>query len=163
MEGGENTVGTGAYTFLGSYAHTVDDKGRIIIPNPYRIPLGATFTIGPTRDFQGIGLYPNEVFNKNLSDILAMNQRKQVVQKYLSQFAKLSYPDMQADTQGRLLLPSKIRQRLLGEAKDLEISGYIDHVRIVGNVKANDEDTSFMDNLDTILEQIGDMDIRHTV
>lgn len=147
-----------AYTFLGSYAHAVDDKGRIIVPNAYRNPLGATFTIGPTRDFQGIALYPNAVYDQLLADIMSMNQRKPIVQRFAMQFSKLSYRDMQADGQGRLLLPAKVRQRMLGEAKELEISGAFDHVRIMDSVKAAAEDTFFSENLEEILEQLGNLD-----
>ncbi len=146
------------YTFLGSYAHAVDDKGRIIVPTAYRAPLGQTFTIGPTRDFQGIALYPNPVYDQLLGDIMSMNQRKPVVQKFAMQFSKLSYRDMQADGQGRLLLPAKIRQRMLGEARELEISGAFDHVRIMDSARAGDEDAFFTENLEDILEQLGNLE-----
>lgn len=147
-----------AYSFFGSYAHTIDGKGRIIIPNAYRFELGQTFTMGPTRDFQGIALYPDAVFDALLRDIESMNQRKPVVQKYAMQFFKLSYRELQADAQGRLLLPAKLRQRMLGAAKDLEISGAFDHVRIVDAAKAEQEDVSFTENLDDILDQLGNLD-----
>ena len=84
-----------------------------------------------------------------------MNQRKPVVQKYTMQFFKLSYRDMQADGQGRILLPPILRQRMLGDARDLEISGVSSHIRIVGAEKATSDDMDFMENIDDILEQIG--------
>lgn len=146
------------YSFFGSYAHSIDTKGRIIVPGAYREPLGETFTIGPTRDFQGIALYPNRIYDQLLGDIMSMNQRKPVVQKYTMQFSKLSYRDMQADGQGRLLLPAKLRQRILKEAKDLEISGALNCVRIVDSSKADEEDLSFNQNLEDILEQLGNLE-----
>ena len=146
------------YSFFGSYGHSVDSKGRVIIPNAYRDALGSTFTVGPTRDFEGIALYPDPVFDGMIHEITAMNQRKPIVQKYAAQFFKLSYRDMQPDAQGRVLLPAKLRQRMLGEAKDLEISGGFDYVRIVDAAKADQEDSYFNDNLDDILEQLGNLD-----
>lgn len=146
------------YTFFGSYAHSIDNKGRMIVPNAYRASLGETFTIGPTRDFQGIALYPDVVYDQLLSDIVSMNQRKPVVQRFAMQFSKLSYREMQADGQGRLLLPAKLRQRMLGEAKELEISGAFDHIRIVDSAKADTEDAFFTENLEDILKQLGDLD-----
>ena len=86
-----------------------------------------------------------------------MNQRKPFVQTYTVQFYKLSYRGMQADAQGRVLLPPKLRQRILGEAKDLEISGGADHVRIQDATAADASDLLFMQNLDDILERMGDL------
>ena len=143
------------YMFFGSYAHGIDGKGRMIVPNAYRSALGDSFVLGPTRDFQGIALYPNEIYGELLDDLVSMNRRKPVVQQYVTQFAKLSYRDMQADGQGRVLLPAKLRQRMLGEAKELEISGAMDHIRVVDNMKAEAEDTTFMDELKDILQQLG--------
>lgn len=148
----------GKFTFFGSYSHSIDAKGRIIIPNAYRDDLGETFTIGPTRDFNGIALYPDDVFDAILSELSHMNQRKPFVQSYTMQFYKLSYRQMQPDAQGRLLLPPKLRQRILAEAKDLEISGGYDHVRIVDAQKATEADLEFMANKEKILEEMGDLD-----
>jgi MraZ protein len=161
--GMENTVVQSAeppkkFTFFGSYSHSIDAKGRIIIPNAYRDALGSTFTIGPTRDFNGIALYPDEVFDEILAELSRMNQRKPFVQSYTMQFYKLSYRDMEPDAQGRLLLPPKLRQRILSEAKDLEISGGYNHVRIVDAQQATEADQEFMANKDEILEELGDLD-----
>ena len=147
------------FQFFGSYAHSIDAKGRIIIPNAYRDVLGAVFSVGPTRDFKGIALYPDPVYDGILKELSALNQRKRVVQTYTQQFYKLSYRNMQADGQGRLLLPPKLRQRMLGDAKDLEISGGYNHVRIVEADTANNADDTFMDNLDQTLDQIGELDL----
>ena len=144
--------------FFGSYTHAIDTKGRFIIPNAYRAALGEVFAIGPTRDLHGVALYPSGVFETILAELNGMNQRKPYVQKYTQQFYKLSYPDVQADGQGRVLLPPKLRQRMLAEAKELEISGACNHVRIVDAVKAEEEDLDFMENLDTILDRMGDID-----
>lgn len=154
-----NVAASSATTeFFGSYDHSIDAKGRIIVPNAYRDALGEIFTIGPTRDFKGIALYPNTVFNQIRDELNSMNQRKPFVQTYTMQFFKLSYRDIQADAQGRLLLPPKLRQRILGEAKDLEISGISNHVRIIDAEQANIADINFTEHLDDILEQMGNLD-----
>jgi MraZ protein len=146
------------FEFFGSYAHSIDAKGRIIIPNAYRDMLGNTFTLGPTRDFNGIALYPEEIFDRILAELNGMNQRKPFVQSYTMQFYKLSYRGVQADNQGRLLLPPKLRQRMLSDARDLEISGGYNHVRIVEAEKADKADLEFMSNKDQIMEEMGNLD-----
>ena len=153
-----STITTATREFFGSFSHSIDAKGRIIIPNTYRDALGITFTIGPTQDFTGIALYPNEIFNRIRDELNAMNQRKQAVQKYTEQFFKLSYRDMQADTQGRILLPTKLRQRILKEAKDLEISGASEFVRIKDAQMADEADMDFMANREQYLDALAELD-----
>ncbi len=146
-----------AFTFFGSYDHSIDAKGRIIIPNAYRKPLGEAFTISITRDGNGIALYPDEVFDALLSELYGLNQRKPAVQRYQAHLAKMSYRGVQADNQGRLLLPAKLRQAVLGEAKDVEISGALDHIRIVDSSAAAAEDEYFKEHRDEILDEIASL------
>ena len=146
------------YQFFGSYSHSMDSKGRLILPSAYRGALGETFTIGPTRDFQGVALYPNSVFTQLLMEIRSMNPRKRVVQYYTEQVAKLSFPGSQCDGQGRMMIPQTLRMRMLGDEKELEICGYFDHVRILARAKSKQTDSYFTDNLNSILEQLGDME-----
>ena len=98
------------------------------------------------------------MFDALLSELYSLNQRKVAVQKYQAHLAKMSYRGMQADSQGRLLLPVKLRQYVLGDAKDVEISGALDHIRIVGSEAANAEDTYFREHRTEILEEIGNME-----
>lgn len=145
------------FTFYGSYDHSIDIKGRIIIPNAYRKPLGDVFTVSLTRDGLGIALYPDDVFDLMMEELYHLNQRKPSVQRYEAYIAKMSYRDMEADGQGRLLLPIKLRQMVLGEAKDVEISGALDHIRIVSQGSGLEEDAFFRQNRDAILNEIADM------
>lgn len=143
--------------FFGSYSYAIDVKGRIIVPNPYREALGVTFTVSPTRDFKGVALYPNEAYNRILEALSTLNQLDDDVQQYTSQFYKLSYRNMQTDGQGRLLLPPILKQRILHDAKDLEISGDFTCVRIMEATKAKIADTVFTDNLDGVIRRIAGM------
>ena len=145
------------YKFFGSHPHLMDQKGRIILPSAFRIALGGTFTMGPARDFQGVALYPNSVFAQLLMEIRAMNPRKPVVQRYAEQVAKLSFPGSQCDGQGRLMIAQTLRLRMLGDAKELEISGAFDYIRIMDNARAKQADAFFTDHLDDILERLGNL------
>ena len=122
------------FTFFGSYDHSIDAKGRIIVPNAYRKALGESFTITVSLDDRGIALYPDEAFEGMVDELYALNRRKPAVQKQLDHVARFSYPGMQADNQGRVLLPVKLRQYVLGDARDVEISGALDHVMFGGNL-----------------------------
>ena len=117
--------------------------------------LGGRFFI--TRDGEGIALYPDPVFDDLLAELYRLNQRKPAVQKYQAYLAKMSYRGMEADGQGRLLLPLKLRQMVLGDARDVEISGALDHIRIVDRKTADEEDSFFREHREALLDEIGNM------
>ena len=146
------------FTFFGSYDHSIDAKGRIIVPTAYRKALGDSFTITIALDDKAIALYPDDGFDTMVSELYAMNRRKPSVQKQLDHVAKYSYPGVQADNQGRILLPVKLRQYVLGDARDVEISGALDHVRIVDSAAAQREDEYYREHRDDILDEIGNLD-----
>ena len=146
------------FTFFGSYDHSIDSKGRIIIPNAYRKALGESFTITISLTDRAIAIYPDDAFDDMIAELYSLNRRKPAVQKQQDHVAKFSYPGMQADNQGRVLLPVKLRQYVLGAAKDVEISGALDHIRIVDSAAAMAEDEYYRDHRDEILDEIGNMD-----
>ena len=53
-----------------------------------------------------------------------------------------------------MLLPGKIRQNILGDEKDVEITGANDHVRIVARPAADEQFAAFMAELPDILDSI---------
>ena len=144
--------------FFGSYDHSIDAKGRIIIPTVYRKDLGESFTITVGLDDNSIALYPDDAFNEMIEALYSMNRRKPAVQRHQDHIAKFSYPGMQADNQGRVLLPVKLRQYILGEAKDVEISGALDHIRIVNNTVGLDEDIYYKEHHEEIRNEVADME-----
>ena len=146
------------FTFFGSYDHSIDAKGRIIVPTAYRKALGDSFTITIALDDKAIALYPDDGFDTMVSELYAMNRRKPSVPKQLDHVAKYSYPGVQADNQGRILLPVKLRQYVLGDGRDVEISGALDHVRIVDSAAAQREDEYYREHRDEILDEIGNLD-----
>lgn len=146
------------FLFFNARNHSIDGKGRIIIPAEFRKGLGDSFAIGPTRDFRAIALYPTPVFEEMLREIARMNKRKPSVQRYVTQFFKLSSPAVQSDAQGRLLLPPVLRERMLGDTRDVEIGGIGDHVRVSVKEDANDEFIYLRDHIDEINEEIAEME-----
>lgn len=143
--------------FFGSYDHSIDAKGRIIIPTVYRKDLGESFTITVGLDDQSIAIYPDAAFEEMVEELFRLNRRKPSVQRQQDHVAKFSYPGMQADNQGRVLLPVKLRQYVLGEAKDVEISGALDHIRIVDGAIGLAEDTFYKEHHEEIRNEIADM------
>lgn len=146
------------FSFFGSYDHSIDAKGRIIIPTAYRKALGETFTLTVDENSTGIAIYPDGAFEEMMDELYRLNRRKPSVQEQLKHIAKFSYPGMQADNQGRVLLPVKLRQYVLGDARDVEISGALDHIRIVDSAVGEKEDEHYKEHRDEILDEIGNLD-----
>lgn len=143
--------------FYGSHEHSLDGKGRMIIPNAYRKALGNTFTVSITPEGDSIALYPDDVFDAMMDELNQLNNLNPSVRRYLSYLSKMSFRDVEPDSQGRILIPARLRQRILKDAIKLEISGRIDHVCICDAQKGNDEDDYFEENREDIVSDVSSL------
>ncbi len=141
-------------TFIGSYSHSLDSKGRLVIPQAFRESLGKTFCIAPSYDFESIAIYPNLMWARMRHHYEELSRRSSALNGYLEQLDALSYRDQECDIQGRVLLPGKIRSCILGDSKELDITGANDHVRVVVHTAAEEQFKQFKANLSNILETI---------
>ena len=142
------------HIFIGSFSHSLDSKGRMIVPLSFREGLGDTFYIGPTFNFQGIALYPNLVWARMRDGYAKISRFDSGLKRYLEQFDAMSYRDQECDSQGRILLPAKIRKRILGDEMEVEIAGNNDHVRIVAKPAGEEQFEQFKNDLPSLLDRI---------
>ena len=129
--------------FVGSYPHSIDAKGRMIIPAAFRDALGERFAVAPSPDFQAVALYPIADWIARRDELAALAHRKPVAQPILDMFTKYSYTDCESDAQGRLLLPQRIRAWRLGDARDVEVNGTYNHIRIIPAAVGKNQDRTF--------------------
>ena len=141
-------------TFIGSYSHSLDAKGRLVVPLSFREQLGETFCIAPSFDFKSIALYPTLMWARMRDRYEKLGRVNAQLRRYLEQLDALSFRGQECDGQGRVLLPGKIRQNILGDEKDVEITGANDHVRIVARPAADEQFAAFMADLPDILDSI---------
>lgn len=154
MPDDETLLALSSKAFMGSFPHSLDNKSRLIVPAAFRTQLGERFFIGPSFNFKSIALYPALVWARLREGYARMGAYDSRLNRYLEQFDALSYRDQECDAQGRVLLPSRIRQRILGDEKEVEISGSYDHVRISARPKAEQEFEDFMNDLPDIMDAI---------
>ena len=140
--------------FIGSFNHSLDSKGRLVIPQPFREKLGETFCIAPSYDFQSIAVYPTEMWEKRNEQYEKLGNLNPALNRYLEQFYALSYDEQACDAQGRILLPINIRSKILKEERDVEITGANDHVRIVSAATSQASWGGFQAELPNLLEMI---------
>lgn len=143
--------------FIGSFNHSLDSKGRLVIPQTFREKLGETFCIAPSYDFQSIAVYPTEMWEKRNEQYERLGNLNPALNRYLEQFYALSYDEQSCDAQGRILLPVNIRSKILQEERDVEITGANDHVRIVSAASSRTGWDSFQQELPNLLDLIASL------
>ena len=140
-------------TFTGTFAHTLDSKGRMVIPLAFRDMLGKTFTVAPEFDFKSIAVYPELAYvrMRESHDKALQESGNPERKKYLQWLDAYTFRAQECDGQGRVLLPARLRQIILGEDKDVDIMGAGDHLRIAVRVKCEDQLMDFIANIDSVL------------
>ena len=93
--------------FMGEYNHTIDAKGRLIIPAKFREPLGEEFVL--TRGLDGcLYIYPMdewEAFEEKLRALPLTNKDARA----FSRFFVAGATTCELDKQGRILVPQTLR------------------------------------------------------
>lgn len=144
--------------FIGSFNHSLDNKGRLVIPQSFREKLGESFCIAPSYDFNSIAVYPTAMWEKRNETYERLGSLNPALNEYLEQFYALSFDEQSCDGQGRILLPVNIRTKILGEERDVEITGANDHVRIVSAGVSRTGWESFRKDLPDLLKMIAALD-----
>ena len=90
--------------FMGEYSHSIDAKGRLIMPAKFREQLGDEFIVTKSPD-KCLYIYSNDdwrVFEEKLATLPITNKEtRQFVRFFLAGAA-----DCEVDKQGRFLLPA---------------------------------------------------------
>jgi MraZ protein len=147
-----------AKRFIGSFNHSLDTKGRLVIPQNFREKLGETFCVAPSYDFKSVAIYPTEKWEERNETYEKLGKLNPALNRYLEQFYALSYDEQTCDAQGRVLLPANIRQKILQEERDMEITGANDHVRVAALSTSGDAWKNFNDELPQLLELIAGLE-----
>jgi len=141
--------------FMGEYRHTVDPKGRLIIPSKFREQLGAEFVV--TRGLDGcLFVYPMdswEVYIAELKKLPLTDKNARLFTRFIIAGANTC----ELDKQGRILLPVTLRE-FAGIDKDVLLAGMLDHIEI-WNEERWKENADFSD-MDTIAEHLNDVSRR---
>jgi MraZ protein len=138
--------------FMGEYNHTIDTKGRLIIPSKFREQLGDEFIV--TKGLDGC-LF---VFSKNEWEIFEQKLRTlpltQKSARTFTRFFVAGATTCELDKQGRILLPLTLREFAELE-KDVVLAGNLNRIEIWS--KAKWAENSAYDDMDDIAEQMSDL------
>lgn len=113
--------------FMGEYSHTIDSKGRLIVPSKFREQLGDEFVV--TAGLDGcLFAYANEEWKKFEEKLYALPISNPNARKF-SRFFLANACTCEVDKQGRILLPAKLRASA-GLEKDVVLAGVGSRIEI---------------------------------
>ena len=141
--------------FFGSFAHTLDEKGRLMIPRKMRDELG--YKVYIMQGLDGcLSVYNESAYQKLVEQFsrLSFNQHKN--RDYLRlQFA--STHEMDVDKLGRVQIPTALLSKF-NISREVLVLGIGDHIEIWDQKKYEEYEASIRDEFENIAEKIGNND-----
>jgi len=125
--------------FRGSSTHTIDSKGRIIIPARFRdvIKLGNSNSLIVSRLDRCLVAYPVEQWHKVESKILSLVEKSDTIRRFRRVFIG-GASECVCDKQERILIPPLLRQYAELE-KEISLVGVLTHFEIWNREKWDKE------------------------
>ena len=137
---------------MGEYNHTIDAKGRLIIPSKFREILGDAFVV--TKGLDGcLFVYDNEEwkrFEEKLRSLPITNKEaRQFVRFFLA-----GATEAEVDKQGRILIPNVLRE-FAEITKDVVLVGVGSRIEIWSRERF--EETASFEDMDEIAEHMAEL------
>ena len=139
--------------FMGEYNHTIDAKGRLIIPVKFREPLGEEFVL--TKGLDGcLSIYPIyewENIEEKLRALPLTNNNSRSFSRLFVAGATMC----ELDKQGRILVPQTLRE-FAGLEKDVILAGNLSRVEVWSKEKWSENcNYDDMDSIAASMENMG--------
>ncbi len=138
--------------FMGEYDHTIDAKGRLIVPVKFREGLGDSFVVSRGFDhcLLGWNLKAWETMQEKLVG-LPLNDRKS---RKIARFFMAGAERVEYDRQGRILIPAPLRS-YAGLTKDVVLAGVGTRIEIWDAVIWREQIAEDIDDIGQDLEEMG--------
>ena len=135
--------------FMGEYNHTVDAKGRLIVPSKFREQLGDEFVV--TKGLDGcLFVYENTEWKALEEKLNALPLTNANARKF-SRFFLAGATTCEVDKQGRILLPAVLREFARID-KDAVLVGVGSRIEIWSRDNRNQSNT--YDDMEEIAENM---------
>ena len=132
--------------FMGEYNHTIDAKGRLIIPAKFRETLGEEFIL--TKGLDGcLSIYPMDEWESFEEKLKALTLTDKNARAFL-RFFVAGATSCELDRQGRILIPSTLRE-FAGLEKEVVLTGNLTRIEVWS--KERWIENSNYDNMDNIV------------
>ena len=138
--------------FMGEYNHSIDQKGRLIVPSKFREQLGNEFVV--TKGLDGcLFVYSNEEWQRIEEKFREIPLTTKDARKF-SRFFFAGAATCEVDKQGRILLPSNLREYAAIE-KEVVSVGVLSRVEIWS--KDRWRENGDYDDMDEIAEHMAEL------
>ena len=137
--------------FMGEYNHTIDAKGRLIVPAKFREILGDNFIV--TKGLDGcLFVYPNDEwtrFEEKLKSLPLTNKNA----RQFTRFFLAGAAACEVDKQGRILLPQVLREFASLE-KDVVLVGVASRIEIWSRERWDESMYTYDGDMDEVAENM---------
>ena len=137
--------------FMGEYNHTIDAKGRLIVPAEFREILGDNFIV--TKGLDGcLFVYPNDEwtrFEEKLKSLPLTNKNA----RQFTRFFLAGAAACEVDKQGRILLPQVLREFASLE-KDVVLVGVASRIEIWSRERWDESMNTYDGDMDEVAENM---------
>lgn len=140
--------------FMGEFSHTIDPKGRLIVPAKLKAELGSSFVV--TKGLDGcLFAYPDQEWKNIESHFREIPLTTKDARKF-TRFFFAGASRVDCDSQGRVLIPPTLRE-FAGLKKDVVLAGVMDRVEIWDKARWDDADSYEESDMDKIAEHMAEM------
>ncbi len=139
--------------FMGEYQHSIDEKGRIIVPAKFRDSLGHSFVV--TRGMDNcLFVYPDKEWSVMEQKLKALPLMKSDARAF-TRFFLAGATECELDKQGRVNIPSNLREHAKLD-KDCVVIGVGSRVEIWGKDTWEAYSKSSEENFNDVAEKLDD-------
>ncbi|HKK28149.1 MAG TPA: division/cell wall cluster transcriptional repressor MraZ [Gemmatimonadota bacterium] len=114
--------------FLGSYRHSLDAKGRVSLPAPFRHGSDAEGFVLVRAHPDALTLYPDDRWEEVAADLAELRRRRPQKRHMVLQLTANAHRIV-PDAQGRMLIPERLREEV-GLDDEALIVGALDRIEI---------------------------------
>ena len=141
--------------FMGTYEHSIDTKGRVIIPAKFREQLGDSFVV--TLGLDGCLLvYPESEWQDFVKELRELPGSKEA--RKLQRYFMAGAAPCDVDKQGRVLIPANLREKA-GLEKDIVFVGVMSKIEIWSKEHWDENDD--FENVDEIAEHMSELGLSY--
>ncbi|MDO5402272.1 MAG: division/cell wall cluster transcriptional repressor MraZ [Eubacteriales bacterium] len=141
--------------FMGEYNHTIDAKGRLIVPAKFREVLGDEFVVTKGLD-NCLFVYPNDEWQKFEEKLQTLPLTNKNARQF-TRFFLAGAASCEVDKQGRILLPQVLREFAELE-KDVVLVGVASRIEIWSRKRWDESLETYDSDMDEVaagMESLG--------
>lgn len=142
--------------FMGEYQHTLDDKGRMIIPVKFREDLGSSFVMTRGLD-KCLFVYPRSEWESLEAKLKKLPMTRADARSFVRFFFS-GATECELDKQGRILIPATLREYATLD-RDCVVLGVSNRVEIWSDSVWKQYSSEAAGSFEEISEKLVDLDL----